>query len=304
MRSLLAELIIREEAFMSETVDPQANSNNTYVIDPENAAEMARLSVQGRVLTSVMGSLFPASIDPASLHNILDLACGPGEWVFAVAEAYPHIQVTGIDIDPLMISYASYLAVEKKLANAHFQRGNIMQALPFASAQFDFVNARLLFPFMLPEKWGELMQECLRVLRPGGFIRLVDTEVFLSNSAAAQRMQGWCTQALRRAGQSFSVDDHFIGILPHLRRILRDAGFVDIREQPYMINFSAGTEHFQDTTYDLKIAYKQLQPFIRKWHEISQAELDSLYQQMVDDMASEEFLGLWWYLAAWGRKSL
>jgi ubiquinone/menaquinone biosynthesis C-methylase UbiE len=288
---------------MSETVDPQAETN-TYVMDAENAAEMARLSLQGRVLNSIMGSLFPASIDPASLHNVLDLACGPGEWVFAVAEAYPHIQVTGIDIDPLMIHYASYLAVEKKLANAHFQRGNIMQPLAFAAEQFDFVNARLLFPFMRPEKWEELMQECLRVLRPGGYIRLMETEVLITNSAATQRGQEFFTQALRRAGQSFSVDDHFIGILPYLRRILRDAGFTDIQEQPYMINFSAGTEHYQAITHDLKIAGKQSQPFLLKWQVAQQEELEQLNQQMVEDMASEEFLGLWWYLAAWGRKAL
>jgi ubiquinone/menaquinone biosynthesis C-methylase UbiE len=286
---------------MSETVDPQADIN-TYVIDSENAAEMARLVLQSRVLNSIMGSLFPASIAPTSIHNVLDLACGPGEWVLSVAEAYPLIQVIGIDIDQLMINYARHLAVEKQLTNAHFQRGSIMQPLPFPSEQFDFVNARLLFPFMLPEKWDGLMHECLRILRPGGFIRLVDTEVFLSNSAAAQRMQELCTRALRIAGQSFSVDDHFIGLLPHLRRILRGAGFVDIQEQPYMINFSAGTEHFQDITHDLKVAYKQLQPFILKWQEVQPEEVGRLYQQMIDDMSSEGFLGLWWYLAAWGQK--
>jgi ubiquinone/menaquinone biosynthesis C-methylase UbiE len=283
----------------SNRLSPQ---ESTYVMDAENAAEMARLSLQGRVLTSTIGSLFPASIAPHSIHNVLDLACGPGEWVLSVAEAYPHIQITGIDINPLMINYARYLATEKKLANAHFQRGTILQPLPFSSEKFDFVNARLMFAFMPPARWPGLMQECLRVLQPGGFVRLVEPEVFLTNSAATQRISGLLAQALRCAGQSFSVDDRFIGLILQLRRILRDASFVDIQEQPYMINFSAGTQHFQDMTHDLKVASKQLQPFLLKQQVVQQEELEHLYQEMVDDMTSDEFLGLWWYLATWGQK--
>ena len=293
--------IANERKLVSEINQPSPQES-TYVMDAENAAEMARLFVQGRALTSTMGSLFPASIAPHSIYKVLDLACGPSEWVLSVAEAYPHIQVTGIDIDSLMIDYARYLAVDKKLANAHFQRGSILQPLPFSSEQFDFVNARLMFAFMPPASWHGLMQECLRVLRPGGFIRLVEPEVFLSNSAAVQRMSGLFAQALRRAGQSFSADDHFVGLILQLRRILRDASFVDIQEQPYMINFSAGTEHFRDITQDLKVASKLLQPFLLKWQVVQPEELEHFYQQMVDDMASEEFLGLWWYLAAWGQK--
>lgn len=286
---------------MSESNQPSPQES-TYVMDAQNAAEMARLFLQGRVLTSTMGSLLPASIPPTSIHNVLDLACGPGEWVLSVAEVYPHIQITGIDIDSLMIDYARYLVTEKKLVNAHFQRGSLFQPLPFSSEQFDFVNARLMFAFMPPASWPGLMQECLRVLRPGGFVRLIEPEVFLTNSAATQRISGLLAQSLRRAEQSFSVDDRFIGLILQLRRILRDASFVDIQEQPYMINFSAGTPHFQDMTHDLKVASKQLQPFLLKWQVVQQEELEHLYQQMVNDMTSEDFNGLWWYLAAWGQK--
>ena len=65
-------------------IEPPAN-NNTYFIDAEDAAEMARLTHQDRLLTKGMGGLFPDSFDLSEVHDILDIACGPGGWVLDVA---------------------------------------------------------------------------------------------------------------------------------------------------------------------------------------------------------------------------
>jgi hypothetical protein len=59
--------------------EPKPNES-TYVIDSESGAEMARLMVQDRILTEGMGGLF-TELPGATLvnvHDILDLACGPG----------------------------------------------------------------------------------------------------------------------------------------------------------------------------------------------------------------------------------
>ena len=62
---------------MSPPVDPQ---ENRYFIDTESAAEMGRLLGQERLLTKEMGGLLPPNLDPARVHQVLDIACGPGGW--------------------------------------------------------------------------------------------------------------------------------------------------------------------------------------------------------------------------------
>lgn len=53
---------------------------NTYVIDAESAAEMARLMRQDQLMTAGMGGIFPEQIDLSGVQRVLDLACGPGGW--------------------------------------------------------------------------------------------------------------------------------------------------------------------------------------------------------------------------------
>src|SRR5258708_12687277 len=78
------------------------HGENTYVIDAESAAEMARLLDQDRLITTHLGGLLPERPDFAHIHNVLDLACGPGGWAQAVALARPEIEVLASDLIPPM----------------------------------------------------------------------------------------------------------------------------------------------------------------------------------------------------------
>src|SRR6184192_1487479 len=69
---------------MPTPTNPSENQS-TYFINPEEAAETARLLQQDRSITKEMGSLFPVSLDLSHIHTVLDLACGPGGWAFDVA---------------------------------------------------------------------------------------------------------------------------------------------------------------------------------------------------------------------------
>src|SRR5579885_3757190 len=48
-------------------------SENTYVAPTENAAEMARLIDQDRLVTEAMGGLFPPDLDPQAVRAVLDV---------------------------------------------------------------------------------------------------------------------------------------------------------------------------------------------------------------------------------------
>ncbi len=54
---------------------------NKYVIDLENAMEMARLLNQDILITQLMGGLFAERTDKLEdIDAILDIASGPGGW--------------------------------------------------------------------------------------------------------------------------------------------------------------------------------------------------------------------------------
>jgi len=102
---------------------------NTYVIDTENAAELARLLHQDRITTKSMGGLLSEQPDLSIIHDILDIACGPGGWALEVADTYRHMEVVGIDISESMIEYARALARAQKLENIEFLVMNALKPL-------------------------------------------------------------------------------------------------------------------------------------------------------------------------------
>ena len=276
--------------------------DNTYVIDSESAAEMARLMRQDHLLTQGMGGLFPEGLDLSHVQAVLDIACGPGGWVQEVAFAHTEIEAVGVDISERMIAYANAQARAQNLSNASFQVMNALKPLDFPAASFDLVNTRLIVAFMLPETWPIFVQEGKRLLRPGGILRMTDLEWGLSNKPAFEKICDQFNQALHKAGQSFSANGTHMGILPMLRRFARDAGFERIGQRAHVIDFSYGTEAHEGFYHDLAAAFKLLQPFIHKWGIASLEELDQTYQQALAEMMEEDFCAVWILLTVWGYK--
>ena len=103
-----------------------------YVMDAENAAEMARLMLQDRLLNQAMGGLLAERNDLAHLYRVLDIACGPGGWLLDLTTQYPHMQGMGIDISQLMIDYANTLARTQKLSNVQFRVMDATKPLDFS----------------------------------------------------------------------------------------------------------------------------------------------------------------------------
>ena len=70
--------------------------------------KLARLEIQAGLLTEGLGGVWgeekPGILD--GRVQILDVACGPGEWVRQVAELNALATVTGLDISQIMVAYA------------------------------------------------------------------------------------------------------------------------------------------------------------------------------------------------------
>jgi ubiquinone/menaquinone biosynthesis C-methylase UbiE len=283
------------------TTEPPSNEN-IYLLDAESGAEMARLMNQDRLVTRIMGGIIPEPLDLSNMHDVLDLGCGPGGWVFDVAYTYPKVNVVGIDISRKVVEYARAQAWTQGLNNASFVMGNILQPLNFPDNSFDLVNARFIAGFVPRTGWAKLLQECFRITRPGGIIRLTEPEMNFGTTPAFVKMAEIGTQAIKLAGLGFSLDGHQINITPMLSRLLRDAGFQDVKRKAHVIDFSAGEEAHHGFYQNYMIAAQIARPFLLKMKVATEEELDELYREMMIEMMQDNFQALWFLLTGWGEK--
>lgn len=278
--------------------------DNKYVLDPESATEQVRILHQDRMVTRCMGGplneLEPTVIE--RMERILDLACGPGAWVLDIAYEYPRVEVTGVDISRRMVEYGQALAREQHLHNAAFQLMNILEPLAFPDNSFDLVNARALFGFMSRNDWPELLKECMRILKPGGMLRLTEIEFGISNGPATEKLTGLFLKALSMTGRSFSPDGRHLGITPMLRSLMREAGFEHMRSVPHVLDASFGSEDHGPQAQNHALANRGLQPFLTRLDMINDEDFEEMYQQSVNEMHSEDFSSLWYILTVLGRK--
>jgi ubiquinone/menaquinone biosynthesis C-methylase UbiE len=284
------------------TPDGSSQKESTYVIDAESGTEMARLINQERLLTRMMGGVFPEHFDLSHVSHILDIGCGPGGWVLDVAFENPKINVMGVDISQPMVEYAHAHAEAQGMNNASFKVMNVLEALEFDDNSFDVVNARYTQAFMMKTSWAPVMKEIMRILRPGGTLLLTEGEWSISNSPAFEKMGAMLTLVGTMTGRSFSPDGRHIGITPMLGRFLRDAGFVNIQKKAHALDFSAGAEDYGDTYQDLMAGLKLLEPYLVRAKMTTEEEFDELYQQSLAELMLDSFCAVGYMLTVWGKK--
>ncbi len=279
------------------------STDNTYIFDPESAAEMARLMEQSRTMTEAMGGLWVGLPDLEPDAQIIDLACGPGSWVLDVAHANPESEVVGVDISRTMITYAKTRASLQDLDNATFRVMNILQPLDFEDDTFDVVNARALFSVLRREAWRPFLVECLRILKPGGTLRVTEYNDFgVTSSPAIERIQAQGARLMWQAGYGFSVDGRNFGVAPRLPGLLRELGYTNVRHLSHAIEFSAGTDAWLDFYRNFEVTFLQGKQMNVAMGFSTAEEYDQLYQQFLIDMQSEDFWGLCQLLSTFGQK--
>ena len=105
---------------------------------------------------------------PADLS--LDVACGPGAFVLALA---PRVRFArGIDLTEELLQRARYLQFERNILNAAFDRGEA-EHLPYPNAAYDLVNCQCSLHHM--SKPVVALREMVRVMKPEGRLAVIDT---------------------------------------------------------------------------------------------------------------------------------
>ena len=133
---------------------------------------------------------------------------------------------------------------------------NLLKPLDFPDSSFDLVNVRFI-NFLPAAAWPQLVQEFRRITRPGGFIRLTESEWwYFSTSPALETLNSMVIQAIKVQG-GFSQTGRFTGILPMLGGLLRDAGCINVKLVSHAIDFSVGTEAYEGFRRDAAVVFKR-----------------------------------------------
>ncbi len=136
--------------------------------------------------------------------------------------------------------------------------------------------------FLHLQDWAKLLQEYLRVARPGGVIRVTEGDWIASNnSPALSHLMKLLGQAFYQAGHSFTSDSK--GVTGELADLLQKAGLTNMQRRAHTQEFRAGTVSGQHFIEDMQLIFRTSMLFLRKWTPVPD-DYELIYQQVLHEM--------------------
>ncbi|KAF0441436.1 S-adenosyl-L-methionine-dependent methyltransferase [Gigaspora margarita] len=130
-----------------------------------------KINLRHCLVREVLDGNFLAPINEL-LNNeakILEIGSGLGIWCCDMASTYKTPSFTGIDMFP-------YDFPTVKNSNVQLEHYNVLNGLPYDDLTFDYVSVRLMAIDIPDDKWPELLNECVRVLKVNGWIEVMDSD--------------------------------------------------------------------------------------------------------------------------------
>ncbi len=179
---------------------------------PKDLKEANRLNFEHYMMRYALKCNYVVPIrEPA---KILDVGYGTGRWMVDMANEFPETQIVGIDLTPPTLPTLPH--------NCSFQKGDILDGLPFKEKYFDFVHQRHLGTALPIRKWPFIIKELQRVTRPGGWVELAEYSPNLERAGpAAIRVASWIAQAC----EHHHINTRFA---LYLEVMLRETGFINV----------------------------------------------------------------------------
>lgn len=285
---------------MVAPIDPYPHElPSTYVVlDRPNEEELARLTIQGRSITTLMGGVLPEQSNVTAFHDVLDIACGPGGWVIQAAQDYPTMSLVGIDISKQMITHANKQAEQCHVTDhVKFRVMDALHKLDFPAASFDLVNMRLASSFVRTWEWRQVITEMLRVTRPNGVMRILDTENQGQCSSQALIQFGvWLEQAMTSAGYYF--EDNKTTLTGHILMLLEQFRCSQVQTKVTDLEYRAGTPEAQAFYDSMRYSFRTLRSFLQRRGYLPK-DYDAICQQALNEIKQPDFHVIWSFMTIW-----
>jgi len=146
--------------------------------------------------------------------RLLEVGSGGGQLAVELADARPDVSIVGVDLSPAQVARATRRAAAHR-DRVRFVEGNAL-SLPFPDGHFDaLVSVGSIKHWPDPRRG---LAECARVLRPGGFLVIVEVDRSCHLADARSFVARWRMPGAFRplglllfrtfvAGQALDLDD-------------------------------------------------------------------------------------------------
>jgi len=105
--------------------------------------------------------------------SFIDLGCGRGKTLMALAQLYPQAKFYGVDFNEKSINFARKKAEELGLKNLHFIKANFEKLLELKELpSFDYVSMAGLYTWLTPSAREVVKKFIKEKLKPGGILYL------------------------------------------------------------------------------------------------------------------------------------
>ncbi|CAG8456100.1 11423_t:CDS:2 [Dentiscutata heterogama] len=161
------------------------NVGNAVYFLPNDDDECDRLHLQHIMERFIWQSNFFSPVEDLLNQDgtmVLDSGTGAGSWPLEMAVNYPKSKFIGIDISPVQ-------SKENKPPNVEFIKANVLERLPFDDNTFDFIFQRFLTAGIPTDKWPSVINELVRILKPGGYLELAENDIhYISMGPASEKL--------------------------------------------------------------------------------------------------------------------
>jgi SAM-dependent methyltransferase len=262
-------------------------TDHPYIL-PWNREEANRLDFQHYLLRQAMSGIYRAPIQ--RVRNILDVGCGTGRWAQEMAQAFPEANVIGLDIFE-----APEDNISIKPINYQFVMADALKGLPFSPFQFDFVHQRSLGYAIPCTGWPQVVNELVRVTRPGGMVELVEPDCIFQNAGpSCIQLQNWIITACQKCG----IDPTEVR---QIEIYLRLAGLINTKAEVVSLPIGQwGGRLGMTTAANMRAACLAMKPLVLQQVGISSQEYDGLLEDMFKEC--EEHRSSFMVYIAYGQR--
>ncbi|RUS18993.1 S-adenosyl-L-methionine-dependent methyltransferase [Endogone sp. FLAS-F59071] len=179
-------------------------TDGVHYVMPNDATESDRMMLEHFMLKEVFqGRNFHAPIKQVLRAGIKEMATD-----------YPQSTFIGIDI-------SDGFPETIKPNNCEFRIGNIREKLPFEDQSFDYIYIRNMAYTMVQTELPVLFREVYRVLRPGGFVEMVEVDIEPKRKGPQAKIG--CSRMIH-GFQARGID---VFLARHLDAFLHDNNFIN-----------------------------------------------------------------------------
>ncbi|KAJ4470959.1 hypothetical protein J3R30DRAFT_3532531 [Lentinula aciculospora] len=192
---------------------------------PADEKEAIRLDAQHLIIVKAFENRL--SLAPLTLtagDKVLESAAGSGIWALEFA-ALNIVNGAAVDIECIDISSRQFPSIHP--AHIHFSVQSVAN-LPYEwTNTFAYAHQRLIVLAMNASLWRSAISEMYRVLRPGGWLELVEFETERFHCGVGPSSNKLCSLVDKLFAEKGIIQDVSVYLCP----LLEEVGFIDVQSE-------------------------------------------------------------------------